>query len=106
MSTCSNCGWEKSPNDLTSLRVVTQLGTPQEIAVCNQCIDYCTPDDPTEMFTLENTGQAVRWQYWTCDECDGVYDALTMKKVPSADHEDESCWVCPGCTRKLREVSQ
>jgi len=98
---CGNCGWKRT-GVLTRMTVVTEADAMQELDVCDACIDSCTPDSPYEWIILEDTGQRVRWKHWICEECTGVFDALTMKRVASKNNEGEWRWVCPVCAKKAR----
>src|SRR5690348_10013765 len=99
MTACSNCGLEIE--SVITIRVVGEDGAQHEISVCNACIDTCTTNAPGDWFVLETSGKSVRWKFWPCENCDGVYDAMTMKNVVDSD-EERKMWVCPTCAIELQ----
>jgi protein-arginine kinase activator protein McsA len=98
MTTCSNCGLEIEPLEI--IRVVGEDGAQHEIYVCDACIDACTPEAPGNWFILEDSGKRVRWKFWPCENCSGVYDTVTMRHVVDSD-EERKMWVCPMCALEL-----
>jgi hypothetical protein len=100
MATCSNCGLEKE--FATNMRVVGEDGAQHEITVCHPCITICTPEIPSDWFVLGNSGKSVRWKFWPCENCNGVYDAVTMRPIVDSD-EEKKIWVCPSCALELKE---
>lgn len=99
MATCTNCGLEIE--FATIIRVVGEDGAQHEITVCNACINACTPEMPCDWFLLKTSGKSVRWKFWPCENCNGVYDAVTMKYIVDSN-EERKMWVCPSCSIELQ----
>src|SRR5438128_1699354 len=100
IATCANCGRLAQLGQ--PIPVVAEDGTPSEIAICTDCIDHCIPVQPSDFFTLESTGQRVRWQTGTCDECgDEHIDTLTMQPGGITE-EDYPVWLCAYCAARLQ----